>query len=114
MANLRPDKPVIPLKIILIELKLQLERDILADKIEGLDKLDEETLTKYVNHMTKSIESYVYTKNRIDLYYKDGIGLGIALDEKEKIDDFEYQSILYEEAYGDDGLSKTSKTKSRE
>ena len=39
------------------------------------------------------------TKNRIDLYYKDGIGLGIALDEKEKIDDFEKHSILYESAY---------------
>lgn len=72
-----------------------MERDILADKIEGLDKLDEDTLTNYVNDMTKSIESYVFTKNRIDLYYKDGIGLGIALDDKEKIDDFEKHSVLY-------------------
>ena len=64
--------------------------------------------------MTKSIESYVFTKNRIDLYYKDGIGLGIALDEKEKIDDYEKHSVLYEEAFDQDGLSKTSKTKSRE
>lgn len=78
---------------------MQLERDILAEKIEGLDKLDEETLTNYVNDMTKSIESYVFTKNRIDLYYKDGIGLGIALDEKEKIDDFEKHSVLYEKAF---------------
>jgi hypothetical protein len=78
---------------------LQLERDILAEKIEGLDKLDEETLTNYVNDMTKSIESYVFTKNRIDLYYKDGIGLGIALDEKEKIDDFEKYSVLYEKTF---------------
>ena len=61
MANLRPDKPVIPLKIILIELKLQLERDIPADKIGSLDKIDKETLTKYINNMTKFIESYVYT-----------------------------------------------------
>ncbi len=78
---------------------MQLERDILAEKIEGLDKLDEETLTNYVNDMTKSIESYVFTKNRIDLYYKDGIGLGIALDEKEKIDDFEKYSVLYEKTF---------------
>jgi hypothetical protein len=61
LANLRPNKPVIPLKIILIELKLQLERDIPADKIEGLDKIDKEKLTKYINNMTKFIESYVYT-----------------------------------------------------
>ena len=52
-------------------------------------------MTNYVNDMTKSIESYVFTKNRIDLYYKDGIGLGIALDDKEKIDDFEKHSVLY-------------------
>lgn len=58
------------------------------------------------------MESYVYTKNRIDLYHKEGIGLAIALDERDQ--DPEEQSHLYEEQYKDDGLSKTSKTKSAE
>lgn len=83
LANLRPDKPVIPLKIIVQELKFLLEREIQSGKLERIEKLDEQLLTKYVNQLTKSLESYVYTKNRIDLYHKEGIGLAIALDERE-------------------------------
>lgn len=112
LANLRPDKPVIPLKIIVQELKLLLEKEIQSGKLERIEKLDEQLLTKYVNQLTKSLESYVYTKNRIDLYHKEGIGLAIALDEREQ--DPEQQSNLYVDQYKDDGLSKTSKTKSAE
>jgi len=112
LANLRPDKPVIPLKIIVQELKFLLERELQSGKLERIEKLDERMLTEYVNQLTKSLESYVYTKNRIDLYHKEGIGLALALDEREQ--DQEQQSSLYDEQYKDDGLSKTSKTKSAE
>ena len=95
LANLRPDKPVIPLKIIVQELKYLLEREIESGRLERIEKLDEQLLTKYVNQLTKSLESYVYTKNRIELYHKEGVGLAIALDERDQ--DPEEQSHLYEE-----------------
>jgi hypothetical protein len=47
--QMRPDKPVIPLKIIVQELKYLLEREIESGRLERIEKLDEQLLTKYVN-----------------------------------------------------------------
>ena len=112
LANLRADKPVIPLKIIIIELKTRLQRDLATQEIESLREFDEEALTKYVNELIASLSSYIYTKNRIDLYHKEGVGLSIALDENEL--DCEHFTSLYYQDYRSDGCSKTSKTKSAE
>lgn len=65
-----------------------------------------------MNKLIKSLESYVYTKNRMDLYNKEGIGLAIALDHNEI--DSESHSSLYHKELGSDGVSKTSKTQSAE
>jgi len=71
---------VIPLKIIIIELKLNLEKDITNGELTSLQDLDEEILTEYVNKLIQNLESFIYTKNRLSLYHKEGIGLSIALD----------------------------------
>jgi hypothetical protein len=77
-----------------------------------LSDLDEEALSKYVTRLIESLESYVFTKNRMDLYHKEGIGLAIALDENE-LDDEKFVSLYYKES-NSEGLSKSSKTQSAE
>jgi len=128
LANLRPDKPVIPLSLLTYELKLSLERDAKAGTI-NLDKITEDSLKTYVKKMIDHLEKVVLIKNRIDLYHKEGVGLTIALnenhfDEEHNIDDENPKALmsfpnkdcegLYEDAYRVDGASKTSKTKSLE
>lgn len=83
LSNLRPNKPVIPLKVIEVELKLSMERDIQGGRLVSVEELDETTFSDYVNELIVSLEGYVYTKNRFDLYHKEGVGLQIALDEGE-------------------------------
>ena len=64
--------------------------------------------------MISSLESYVYTKNRIDLYHKEGIGLGLALDEKER-DDENFSSLHVDRPVSSEVcVSRTSKTISAE
>ena len=46
-----------------------------------------DALEKYVTVLIKSLNSYIYTKNRIGLYNKQGIGLGIAIDEHDAEND---------------------------
>ena len=67
----------------LVEVRLNLIRDLESQEIESLNDLNEESLTEYINKLIVSLESYVYTKNRLDLYNKEGVGLSIALDENE-------------------------------
>lgn len=101
---------MIPLKILLTEVKLNLKKDIQNGDIT-LRELNEESLTAYLNGMCKNLEKYVYTKNRIDLYNKEGIGLAIALDKKDIEQQEEYQSLYYP-VHNSEGASKTSKTQS--
>jgi hypothetical protein len=76
--------------------------------------LHELDLHRYVTDMISSLESYVYTKNRIDLYHKEGIGLGIALEEKER-DDENYSSLHVDRPVSSEiCVSRTSKTISAE
>ena len=91
---MRPDRPVIPLKILLTEIRLSLRKDMESQEIESLSDLDEEALGKYVARLLESLESYVFTRNRMDLYHKEGIGLAIALDEDE-LDDEKFASLYY-------------------
>ena len=79
--------------------------------------LDEEKLSDIIYKLIDYLEGYVYTKNRIDLYKKEGLGLMIALEENDldDMDDVEKHSDLYvQEFRSEDGISKTSKTKSAE
>jgi len=82
LSNLSSDKPVIPLKILMQELKLSLKRDIESEEIV-LEEMDEDSLIQYLSELQTPLGRYVYTKNRMDLYNKEGIGLAIALDRDE-------------------------------
>jgi hypothetical protein len=113
---LQEDKPIIPLKIIQNELKLGLQKEIESGNL-SIQDIDEEKLKRYVFDLIEHLEGYVYTKNRIDLYHQEGLGLMLALDDHdlEAIEDDERRSGLYEKEYRtEDGCSKTSKTKSAE
>ena len=35
--------------------------------------------------MKGKLEKYVFAKNRLDLYHKEGIGLAIALEEEQRV-----------------------------
>jgi hypothetical protein len=68
---------------------------------------------KYLYTLIRRLEAFVYTKNRIDLYFKEGIGLNIAIDVEDtaKFEDFsDYAKPLKRH----DGYSHTSATKSAE
>ena len=62
-----------------------------------MQDIDEEKLKKVVYDLINYLEGYVYTKNRIDLYKKEGLGLMIALEENDQDDmnDVEKHSDLY-------------------
>ena len=82
-----------------------------------MQDINEEKLEKLIYELITYLEGYIYTKNRIDLYKKEGLGLMIALDENdhEDMDDVEKHSDLYEQDYRSiDGISKTSRTKTAE
>jgi hypothetical protein len=111
LANLRTDKPVVPLKIIQRELRISLSREISKGELNLLD-MEEEALTKHVNDLIEQLEEYICTKNRIDLYNKEGLGLALALNQNE-LDD-EKHSSLYEDSFKADSISRSSKTKSAE
>jgi hypothetical protein len=97
---------------LLTEIQLNLRKDLESQGIESLSDLDEQSLTKYVTRLIDSLESYVYTKNRVDLYHKEGIGLAIALDGNE-LDVEQYTSLYYKEM-NSEGASKSSRTQSAE
>jgi len=116
LENLQEDKPIIPLKIIQSELKLGLKKEIERGTL-SIQDIDEDKLKRYVFDLIDRLEGYVYTKNRIDLYHQEGLGLMLALDdhELEAIEDDEKRSELYErDRRAPDGCSRTSKTKSAE
>ena len=75
LANLRPDKPVIPLSLLTYELKLSLERDVKAGTI-NLDKITEEALMTYVEKMIDHLEKVVLIKNRIRRNFPPFLGFG--------------------------------------
>jgi len=82
-----------------------------------MQDINEEKLEKMIYELINYLEGYIYTKNRIDLYKKEGLGLMIALDENdhEDMDDVEKHSNLYVQDYRSiDGISKTSRTKTAE
>ena len=89
--HLHADRPVIPLKILYIEMKIALKRDLESREVESLDELDPQrnpgALENYVEGVIRSLEWYLYTKNRIGLYNKVGIGLNIALEDKDAEND---------------------------
>lgn len=97
ISNLREGKPIIPLKIIQNELKLSLQKQVQNGELTMQD-INEEKLEKMIYELINYLEGYIYTKNRIDLYKKEGLGLMIALDENdhEDMDDVEKHSDLYE------------------
>ena len=74
--------------------------------------MEEEALTKHVNDLIEQLEEYICTKNRIDLYNKEGLGLALALNQTE-LDDEKHSSI-YEHSFKVDSISRSSKTKSAE
>lgn len=112
LAHLSPARPVIPLKILVTELRVSLRKDLESQEIESLRDLDEEQLSAYVTALIQSLESYVYTKNRVDLYHKEGTGLAVALDQEE-LDSEQYLSLYYPDV-NSDGVSKSSRTQSAE
>lgn len=72
-------------------MKIALKRDLESREVESLDELDPErnpgALENYVEGVIRSLEWYLYTKNRIGLYNKVGIGLNIALEDKDAEND---------------------------
>jgi len=115
--NLDKDRPVVPLKILFTELKIQLRKDLDSGELEDLAHLDPEgnpgAMHKYLYALIHRLEAFVYTKNRIDLYFKEGIGLNIAIDIEDtaKFEDF---SDYAKPNKRHDGYSHTSATKSAE
>ena len=69
---------IIPLKRIIQELQLQLERDIKVNDLD-LSLFSETELTAYIEEFLKKLVNFIVTKNRVGLYNKEGVGLGIAL-----------------------------------
>lgn len=79
------DKPIIPLKIVEGELKRSINEEFRDDK-QGLYDLTKEELQQRVATLIKGkLEGYVFAKNRLDLYHKEGIGLAIALEESQRV-----------------------------
>ena len=69
---------IIPLKRIIQELQLQLERDIKVNDLD-LSLFSETELIAYIEEFLKKLVNFIVTKNRVGLYNKEGVGLGIAL-----------------------------------
>jgi hypothetical protein len=86
-----------------------------SGELESLDDLEPSiepgALQKYIGKLLDSLEGYIYTKNRIDLYNKEGIGLNIAIDEKD-LEKYEDASDYLSKEFRNDGYSMTSKTRS--
>ena len=93
------------------ELKFSLKKDLQSGEID-LKEMDEDSLAEYIKTLCVNLEKYVYTKNRIDLYNKEGIGLAIAIDQRD-LEQEEYTSIYYP-VHNSEGVSKSSRTQSAE
>jgi len=120
LFNLNKERPIVPLKILITELEISLARDLESGELEDLNDLEPSlnpgALQKYLFKLLNHLETYIYTKNRIDLYNKEAIGLNIALSEHdietgERPDE---ESDYKIKEYRGDGYSLTSKTKSSE
>jgi hypothetical protein len=72
---LDPGKPIIPRKVLFVELKIKLQEDI--DKGTELKDIE---IEQYVRDLMKDkLEAYVQAKHRVDLYNTEGLGLSLAL-----------------------------------
>ena len=40
-------------------------------------------LQRYLFKLINTLEKYIYTKNRIDLYNKEAVGLNVALNQRD-------------------------------
>lgn len=83
LFNLNKERPIVPLKILIVELEIQLAKDLESGELETLNDLEPSlqpgALQKYLFKLLNHLETYIYTKNRIDLYNKRSIGLNVAL-----------------------------------
>jgi hypothetical protein len=79
LESLRDDQPTVPLDMVVGELKLSLATEFGEDK--ELKDLTVDELRERVQAVVKGkLEDQVYAKNRLDLYHREGLGLGVALN----------------------------------
>jgi hypothetical protein len=85
LESLKDDKPIIPLNIIEGELKRSLAEEF-GDDDKALKEVTIEQLRERVLSVVKGkLEEKIYAKNRVDLYHREGLGLGVALNDDQRV-----------------------------